>query len=206
MSVIMRESVGYPSDDRPTGSVHTVPQTGPSGTHHRIRSGDEPLHARSPLRLRLGLALTGLANGLAGVIVFALLGSAPLTWAFAALCVVALVNIAIVVRHIRQGAHYQPGRTIPPYRPLERDDPAPSPHAPATARVRRRRYLVMMGVCVTLLILAWGWIRLYSITAAVVMSAAASLIPPLAAVLANVDSPILRDDTPAPPDRDTPAG
>src|SRR3982074_1455913 len=74
MSAIMRDSVGYPSDDRPTGSAHTVPQTGPTGTHHRIRSGDEPVHARSPLRLRLGLALTGLANGLAGVIVFALLG------------------------------------------------------------------------------------------------------------------------------------
>jgi hypothetical protein len=185
--------------------VSTVPQTGPTGTRHRIRSGDEPSHARSPLRLRLGLALIGLANGLAGVIVFALLGSAPLTWAFAALCVVALVNIAVVARHIRQGAHYQPGRTIPPYRPVESDLPAPSPHAPAPTRVRRRRYLVMMGVCVVLLILAWGWIRLYSVTAAVAMSAVASLIPPAAAVLANVDSPILRDDNPAPPDHDTPA-
>ena len=171
-----------------------MPQTGPSGTRHRIRSGDEPVHARSPLRLRLGLALIGLANGLAGVIVFALLGSAPLEWAFAALCVVAAVNIVVVVRHLRQGAHYQPGRTIPPYRPLESDTLVPSPHVPTPPRVRRRRYLVMMGVCVGTLILAWSWIRLYSVTAAVVMSAAASLIPPVAAILANAGSPILRDD------------
>jgi drug/metabolite transporter (DMT)-like permease len=194
MPAIMRDSDGYPSHDSPTGSASTVPQTGPSGTRHRIRSGDEPVHARSPLRLRLGLALIGLANGLAGVIVFALLGSAPLTWAFAVLSVVAAANIAVVARHIRQGAHYQPGRTIPPYRPLASDEPVPSPHTPAPTRVRRRRYLAMMGVCVVLLILAWGWIRLYSVTAAVIMSAVASLIPPFAAVLANVDSPILRDD------------
>jgi len=208
MPVIMRDSAGYPSHDSPTGSAYTVPQTGPSGTRHRIRSGDEPVHARSPLRLRLGLALIGLANGLAGVIVFALLGSTPLTWAFTALCVVAAANIVVVVRHIRQGAHYQPGCTVPPYRPLESDEPVPSPHAPATTRVRRRRYLAMMGVCVVLLILAWGWIRLYSVTAAVIISAVASLIPPFAAVLANADSPILRDDvsaSPAPSDRDTPA-
>ena len=177
-----------------------MPQTGPSGTRHRIRSGDEPVHARSPLRLRLGLALIGLANGLAGVIVFALLGSAPLEWAFAVLCVVAAVNAAVVLRHIRQGAHYQPGRTIPPYRPLESDVTVPSAHAPAPTRVRRRRYLVMMGVCVGTLILAWGWIRLYSVTAAVAMSAVASLIPPFAAILANADSPILRDDEAPGPD------
>jgi len=119
-----------------TGRHATVTQTGPSGTHHRIRSGDEPVHARSPLRLRLVLALTGLANGVAGVIVFALLDSPPLTWAFAALCVVALVNVAVVARHIRQGPHYQPGRTIPPYRPLEPD--APAPDAPRARRATPR--------------------------------------------------------------------
>lgn len=171
-------------------------QTRSSGAYHRIRSGDEPAHARSALRLRLGLALTGLANGLAGVILFALLGSRPLEWAFAVLALVALVNVAVVARHIRQGPHYQPGPSIPPYRPVDRGQPPHAAHVPAPTRVRRRRYLAMMAFCVLLLILAWGWIRLYSTTAAVAMSAVAALIPPLAAILANVDSPILRDDQP----------
>lgn len=173
-------------------------ESGSSGTyhryHHRVRSGDEPVHARSPLRMRLALALTGLANGLGGAILFALLGSQPLTWAFAALCVIALVNVAVVVHRIRQGPHYQPGPGIPPYRPLPSDQPAPPPHAPATPRTRHRRYLLMMGLCFTLVILAWGWIRFYSVAAAVAMSAAAALIPPFAAILSNVDSPILRED------------
>lgn len=176
------------------GKASLVAQTGSSGTHHRIRSGDEPTHARSPLRLRLILALIGLANGIAGVILFALLGSRPLTWAFAVLALVALVNVAVVARHIRQGPHYQPGPAIPPYHPVQDDRPPPAGRAPASARVRRRRYLVMMGLCVLLLILAWGWIRLYSTTAAVAISVVAGLIPPAAAILANVDSPILRPD------------
>jgi drug/metabolite transporter (DMT)-like permease len=175
-----------------------VSESGSSGTyhryHHRVRSGDEPVHARSPLRMRLALALTGLANGLAGVILFALLGSQPLTWAFAALCVIALINVAVVIHRIRQGPHYQPGPGIPPYRPLPSDQPAQPAHAPATPRTRHRRYLLMMGLCFTLVILAWGWIRFYSVAAAVAMSAAAALIPPFAAILSNVDSPILRED------------
>lgn len=185
MSVIMRDSAGYRAE---------VTRTGPSGTHHRIRSGDEPMHARSPLRLRLALALIGLANGLAGIVLFALLHSPPLAWAFAVLSVVALINIAVVARHIRQGPHYQPGRTIPPYRPLPSDAPAPEARTLTTTRVRRRRYLLMMGTCVLMLILAWGWIRLYSVTAAVAISAVAALIPPFAAILTNADSPILHDD------------
>jgi Family of unknown function (DUF6343)/Protein of unknown function (DUF3099) len=183
-----------------------VTQTGPSGTHHRIRSGDEPTHARSALRLRLTLALIGLANGIAGVILFTLLGSRPLTWAFAVLTLVALINVAVVAHHIRQGPHYQPGPTIPPYHPLDRVQAPHTPHPPATTRVRRRRYLVMMGLCVLLLILAWGWIRLYSVTAAVAMSAAAALVPPFAAILTNVDSPILRDDQPQHTDPTDPTG
>jgi hypothetical protein len=160
--------------------------------HHRIRSGDEPLHARSPLRLRLGLALVGLANGIAGTIVFALLHSPPLVGLFLVLCAVALINVAVVAHRIRQGPHYQPGPGVPPYRPVESGD-APEPRAPATTRVRRRRYLLMMGACVLLITLAWAWIRLYSVTAALAMSAVAALIPPFAAIAANADSPILRD-------------
>ncbi|MBS2966675.1 DUF3099 domain-containing protein [Actinocrinis puniceicyclus] len=180
-------------------------ESGPTGIYrHRVRSGDEPVHARSPLRLRLALALTGLANGLAGVVLFALLGSRPLTWAFAALCLIALANVVLVAHRIRQGPHYQPGPGIPPYRPLPPEHPEQGPRGPATARTRHRRYLVMMGACVLLLILAWGWIRLVSVAAAVAMSAAAALLPPLAAILSNVDSPILRDDEP-PEDQQPPA-
>jgi hypothetical protein len=29
--------------------------------------------------------------------------------------------MSVVIRHIHQGAHYQPGRDIPPYWPVNRD-------------------------------------------------------------------------------------
>lgn len=50
---------------------------------------------------------------------------------------------------------------------------------------RNRVYLLMMGVCLTLVILAWGVVRLYSVTAAVVMSVVALVIPPIAIIVAN---------------------
>jgi hypothetical protein len=52
-------------------------------------------------------------------------------------------------------------------------------------RPRVRRYLWMMGICVLLIVLAWNVVRLWSTTAAVVMSVVAMLIPPAAAILAN---------------------
>lgn len=173
--------------------------------HHRVRSGDEPLHARSPLRLRMILALTGLANGIAGILVFLLLlPSLPLVGLFAVVFVGSLVNIAVVAHRIRQGPHYQPGPGIPPYRPVQSELP-PEPKPPAPTRVRRRRYLILMGVCVLLITMAWTWIRIYSVGAALAMSAVAALIPPFAAAIANVDSPILREwDEPGPPREERP--
>jgi hypothetical protein len=50
---------------------------------------------------------------------------------------------------------------------------------------RRRAYLVLMGGCVLLIVLAWTLIWRYSVTAAVVMSAVALVIPPVAAIVAN---------------------
>jgi hypothetical protein len=50
---------------------------------------------------------------------------------------------------------------------------------------RKRAYFVMMGVCVALVVLAWWVVRLYSVTAAIVMSVAASAIPPIAVMVAN---------------------
>jgi Protein of unknown function (DUF3099) len=52
-------------------------------------------------------------------------------------------------------------------------------------RTRKRRYLALMGVCLLLIVLAWNVVRLYSTTAAVVMSLVAAVIPPVAAIVAN---------------------
>ncbi|MEP7024307.1 MAG: DUF3099 domain-containing protein [Actinomycetota bacterium] len=50
---------------------------------------------------------------------------------------------------------------------------------------RNRVYFLMMGTCVTLVIVAWWVVRLYSVTAAVVMSVVAMAIPPVAVIVAN---------------------
>ncbi len=58
---------------------------------------------------------------------------------------------------------------------------------PQSTRLRRRRrwYFALMGICLTLIILAWNVVRLWSTTAAIVMSAVAAVIPPVAAIVAN---------------------
>ncbi|GGR71515.1 hypothetical protein GCM10010269_08000 [Streptomyces humidus] len=88
-----------------------------------MRTGSEPTTARSALRLRLGLALWGVVWTVFGTAVFALVGRPGWAAACGALWVVTTVDLALVVRHIRQGPHYQPGRDIPPYRPPERRHP-----------------------------------------------------------------------------------
>lgn len=160
---------------------------------HRPRTGDEPMHARSPLRMRLVLAFVGLANGLLGVGIFGFwLRSLPFAVFFGAVTAIALGNIAVVLRRIRQGAHFQPGPDIPPYHPVEQPaEPAEAPEPLSPAR-RRVRYVVMMGICILLLVTAWTWVRFYSVFAAGIMSLVAALIPPLAAMVTNADSPILR--------------
>jgi hypothetical protein len=45
----------------------------------------------------------------------------------------------------------------------------------------------MMGCCVTLIVLAWFVVRIYSTPAAIVMSLIAMAIPPFAAVVGNRD-------------------
>jgi hypothetical protein len=50
---------------------------------------------------------------------------------------------------------------------------------------RRRLYLVLMTVCLTLFVLAWAVVSRFSVLAAVVMSAVAAVIPPVAAIIAN---------------------
>lgn len=51
--------------------------------------------------------------------------------------------------------------------------------------VRNRLYFILMALCVGLFVLAWAVVRLYSVTAAVVMSAVALAIPPIAVIIAN---------------------
>lgn len=51
--------------------------------------------------------------------------------------------------------------------------------------VRNRLHFVLRGLCLTLFILSWAVVRLYSVTAAVVMSVVAVAIPPIAVIIAN---------------------
>lgn len=51
---------------------------------------------------------------------------------------------------------------------------------------RRRIYFTLMGVCVGLIVLAWNVVRFWSTTAAIVMSAVAAVIPPVAAFVGNL--------------------
>ena len=58
---------------------------------------------------------------------------------------------------------------------------------PASEQLRRRerRYFLLMGVCLALILLAWTWVRLWSTPLAVVMSAVAALIPPIASFVGS---------------------
>ena len=150
-----------------------------------MRTGDEPSHARSPLRLRLGLAVFGLGCAIIGCAIFAALDQTGWLIASVALGLVAIADMIIVLGHIHAGAHYQPGRGIPPYHPVT-DNFAGSMDRPAVPIERRRgRYLALMALCVFLFVSSWTWVRLFSPAAALVMSLVAMVIPPIAAIVAN---------------------
>ncbi len=51
---------------------------------------------------------------------------------------------------------------------------------------RKRAYFTLMGTCLVLILLAWNVVRLWSTTAAVVMSVVAAVIPPVAVFVANL--------------------
>ena len=152
---------------------------------HRIRSGDEPRHARSPLRMRLTMALIGLASALAGVVFFLTQHAPGWVIACAVIGALAFADALVVAHHIRQGPHYQPGRDIPPYRPVEEPEDYPPPRRPLSRRTREQVYLAMMGTCLALVILAWTVVRLFSPGLAVAMSVVAAFIPPFAVMVAN---------------------
>jgi hypothetical protein len=86
-----------------------------------MRTGSEPIQARSPLRLRLGLTICGLVWALGGTALFALAGQPGWAGFFGAVALVAVVDLMVIVHHIRQGPHYQPGRDVPPYWPADED-------------------------------------------------------------------------------------
>jgi uncharacterized protein YacL len=50
---------------------------------------------------------------------------------------------------------------------------------------RKRLYFVLMGTCLTLIVLAWFVVRLFSTPLAIAMSVVALVIPPLAAMIGN---------------------
>lgn len=67
---------------------------------------------------------------------------------------------------------------------------------------RKRAYFVLMGTCLVLIVLAWNVVRHWSVTAAVVMSFVAALLPPVAVVIANWGAMRDREPPTAPPDPD----
>ncbi|NGO79751.1 hypothetical protein G6045_29445 [Streptomyces sp. YC504] len=82
-----------------------------------MRTGSEPVTARSPLRMRFWLSLWGVVWAIAGTVAFALAGRTGWAVACGVLWLVITVDLALVLRHIRQGPHYQPGPDVPPYEP-----------------------------------------------------------------------------------------
>jgi Protein of unknown function (DUF3099) len=52
-------------------------------------------------------------------------------------------------------------------------------------RWRQRWYFALMGVCLVMILRARNLVRLWSTTAAVVMSVVAAVLPPIAVVIAN---------------------
>jgi hypothetical protein len=82
-----------------------------------MRTGSEPSTARSPLRMRLSLSVWGMVWAVFGLTVFVMTGHPGWAAACGVLLMVTFTDFCLVLRHIRQGSHYQPGRDVPPYEP-----------------------------------------------------------------------------------------
>jgi hypothetical protein len=151
------------------------------------RTGDEPANARSPLGLRLVLTIAGVLLWAGAAALMFGAGMTVVGAVFVGVAVLSALNALFVVHRIRQGPHFQPTADTPPYRPVADDPPerVRPPRPPVDEQTRATRYLVLMGICLTLLVLAWGLVRLWSVPAAVGMSMVAMVLPPIAAVVAN---------------------
>ena len=66
--------------------------------------------------------------------------------------------------------------------------PAGGDLTPPPARGDKRRYFVLMTICIGLFVSSWAVVDRYSVTAAIILSAVALVIPPFAAIVANVTS------------------
>ncbi|MCX5396382.1 DUF6343 family protein [Streptomyces sp. NBC_00102] len=82
-----------------------------------MRTGSEPMTARSPLRMRLWLSLWGVAWTLFGVVAFSLADRPGWAAACGVLLAVTAADLAVVVHRMHQGDRFQPGRDVPPYEP-----------------------------------------------------------------------------------------
>ncbi len=90
-----------------------------------MRTGSEPSTARSPLRMRLWLSLWGTLWAALGLAAFVAVGRTGWAAACGVLLLIAVTDLCVVVRRLRQGPHYQPGRDVPPYEPDRRGRPGP---------------------------------------------------------------------------------
>jgi hypothetical protein len=50
---------------------------------------------------------------------------------------------------------------------------------------RDKAYFILMGGCIAAVVLAWTVVRIFSVTAAIAISVAVGLVPPIAAIVAN---------------------
>jgi len=66
----------------------------------------------------------------------------------------------------------------------DRDESA----GPPPSRRDKRLYLVLMAFCIGLFVLSWAVLDRYSVTAAVIVSVVALVIPPFAVIIANAAS------------------
>ncbi|MEU8027089.1 DUF6343 family protein [Streptomyces sp. NPDC049099] len=94
-----------------------------------MRTGSEPVTARSALRARFWLCMWGLAWAVFGTAAFAVAGRPGWAAACGVLWLVVTADMTMVLRHIRQGPHYQPGRDVPPYQPPDGGPPYPGPRS-----------------------------------------------------------------------------
>ena len=60
-----------------------------------------------------------------------------------------------------------------------------TPPGKVGAMTRNRIYFLLMGGCIAAVVLAWTVVRIFSVTAAIVISVIVGLIPPVAAIIAN---------------------
>ncbi|GAA3781580.1 DUF6343 family protein [Streptomyces chiangmaiensis] len=82
-----------------------------------MRTGSEPVTARSPLRARFWLSVWGLAWATFGTVAFALVGRPGWAAACGVLWLVVAVDLTVILHRMHQGPHWQPSRDVPPYQP-----------------------------------------------------------------------------------------